>query len=165
MGIIVAQFICSLGNRPQGSSRIYTGSAILFSIIMLFLLAMSFMLIANSWPQSGTGTDWLVNGGTGRDVVLATVSTFGVYAAASLMAGEFVQVMSCLVQYLLMLPFFINTLAIYVYRRAGYGVSCHVTVFLPHRPSAIAMMYHGAPKVTTTSRQHQIAAKHGRLSS
>lgn len=112
-GIIVAQFICSLGNRPKGAKSIFVGSMFLFAIFMLCMLAVTVKLILVTWPTDGMS--WLVNGGTGRDVVLGVLSTFGTYVLGALLYGQLGHILSCVTQYLLLLPSFINTLTIYAF--------------------------------------------------
>jgi len=112
--IIIAQFICAMGNRPQGAGVIYAGSMFLFSLIMLFLIVVTLILILSSWPKSND-VSWLVQGGTARDVVLGTVSTYGVYLFSALLYGQFTHIFTCIFQYLLLLPSYINTLTIYAF--------------------------------------------------
>ena len=113
--VLAATFICSLGNRPQGAKIIYVGSMVIFAIIMIYLLVISIMLVVQAWPRLGSGMSWIVNGGTYRDVVLSVASTYGVYFVASLLHHDFGHVMSCMLQYMLMLPSYINTLTIYAF--------------------------------------------------
>jgi chitin synthase len=110
--VIIAQFVCSLGNRPQGSKAIYIGSMLIFAIIMAFMLGLTLTLVYLSWPHN---TSWFVNGGTSRDVVLSMLTTYGVYFTSSMIAGEPFHIVSCVLQYMLLLPTSVNTLQIYAF--------------------------------------------------
>ncbi|KAI3647606.1 hypothetical protein MP228_007827 [Amoeboaphelidium protococcarum] len=111
--VIISIFVCGLGNRPQGAKVIYIGSMVVFALVMCYLLTISVLLIIQAWPTSGTS--WIVNGGTSRDIVLAVASTYGVYFLSSLMYGELIHIVTCIIQYLLLLPSYINTVSVYAY--------------------------------------------------
>jgi chitin synthase len=113
VGIIIAQFICALGNRPQGAKIIYVGSFFVFGAIMVFMLVVTGILTVKSWPSDASS--WLLNGGTSRDIVISLLSTYGMFVLASLLYGQVSHVLTCIVQYLLLLPSFINTLNIFAF--------------------------------------------------
>lgn len=112
VSIIIATFLCSLGNRPQGSKFIYMGSMIIFGLLMVYMLVIISILIAESIEESNS---WILEGGTSRDVVISLLSTYGVFAVSSLINGQFISIMSCLIQYLLLLPSYINILNVYAF--------------------------------------------------
>jgi chitin synthase len=108
-------FITAMGNRPQGAKVIYVGSVVIFAAIMIFLLVVTVMLIAQSLRNLPADGRWLINGGTSRDIVLSLIGTYGIYLISSLLYGQVTHIVSCLVQYLLLLPSYINTLSIYAF--------------------------------------------------
>lgn len=82
---------------------------------MIFLLVVTVILVVQSLQNLPANGQWLLNGGTSRDIVLSLLSTYGVYLISGLIYGQAAHVISCLVQYLLMLPSYINTLSIYAF--------------------------------------------------
>ncbi len=73
------------------------------------------ILIVDSFRNLPPGINWLVKGGTSRDIVLSMASTYGVYLFTGLLFGKLIPVVSCIFQYLLLLPSYINTLTIYAF--------------------------------------------------
>jgi chitin synthase len=116
--IIIAQFICSMGNRPQGARFIYVGSFVIFGLIMMFLTGVSVYLMVQIFSNLN-GTSWLL-GGTATTLVISIGSTYGVYIISSLLFGETYHILSCMFQYLTLLPSFINTIQIYAFCKVSY---------------------------------------------
>ncbi|KAI8923456.1 chitin synthase-domain-containing protein [Entophlyctis helioformis] len=119
---IVMIFIASLGNRPQGSKYLYIGCFALFALIMATLL-----YIVNAIKSSTTlnpdGTRStsvpslarLLLQPAFRDLALSLMSTYGVYIIASTIHGDPRHMLTSFVQYLLLLPSFVNILMVYAF--------------------------------------------------
>nr|KAJ3420244.1 Chitin synthase, class 2 [Polyrhizophydium stewartii] len=127
---LIMIFIASLGNRPQGSKHLYVFCFLLFALIMATLLYMSGFTInmaikraitpmgqnSDGTPlSSALGFTRLLAEPAFRDLVLSMTSTYGVYLFASVMHGDPWHMLTSFVQYLLMLPSFVNILMVYAF--------------------------------------------------
>ncbi|KAI8902281.1 chitin synthase-domain-containing protein [Globomyces pollinis-pini] len=117
---LVMIFVASLGNRPQSSKILYTGSFILFAIIMIMMLYVTFFTITmaiNAVVKSSPErvfTSLLTNSAF-RDIFLSLLSTFGIYWAASIIFMDPWHMITSFIQYLLLVPSFVNILMVYAF--------------------------------------------------
>ncbi|KAJ3029489.1 UNVERIFIED_CONTAM: Chitin synthase, class 2 [Siphonaria sp. JEL0065] len=129
---MVLLFVTSLGNRPQGSKVTYLIIMILFAIIMLVLLYLGgfsvyavvkyaqAMLSAKNL-DTGVKLDtkntlqFLFSIGLFRDIVLSLASTYGIYFLCSFLYLEPWHMFTSLLQYLLLLPSYVNILNVYAF--------------------------------------------------
>lgn len=93
---IVTLFISALGNRPQGSKWLYYSISILFAVLMSMMLFMGmihifksgvFAVITASQDFADSQQNfiiYLVQNSTFRDMVIASLATFGLYVLSSL---------------------------------------------------------------------------------
>jgi chitin synthase len=115
---IVLVFICSLGNRPQGSKITYTLTMILFALIMGVMLYMGGfdiyvnILIAQPTPQNFFS---LFSRPTFRDMVISLGATYGMYLVSSLLYFEPWHMLTSMTQYLFLLPSYVNILMVYAF--------------------------------------------------
>ena len=128
---VIMIFVASLGNRPQGSKMLYTFSFLLFALIMGVMLYMSgftIYLAVKNVIDTSTVVDESGNRKTDvgiltqlilkpafRDLVLSLLSTYGVYIVASLLYFDPWHMLTSFVQYLLMVPSFVNILMVYAF--------------------------------------------------
>ena len=117
---IVLIFICSLGNRPQGSKFIYVGCIFMFGLIMacmLYLGGYSIFATIQSLPASQTKDikTLFESSGAFRDIVLALGSTYGLYFISSFLYFEPWHMFTSFIQYLFFLPSFTNILNVYAF--------------------------------------------------
>ena len=113
---IISLFIASLGNRPQGSKWLFTCCSVLFAFIMVLILYAGFFnvyAILNSTLERSSTAEKLFRNPLFRDLIIATCSTYGMYLVSSVLYFEPFHVIFCLLQYLIMLPSFVNILLIY----------------------------------------------------
>ncbi|PGH23943.1 chitin synthase C [Polytolypa hystricis UAMH7299] len=121
---LVLQFILSLGNRPKGSKVPYTLSFIYFSIVQLYILILSFYLVAQAF--SGGNLDFNFDEGfggfmrsfvtsTGGLVLIALVSTYGTYFVASFLYLDPWHMFTSSWAYFLFMPSSINVLMVYAF--------------------------------------------------
>ncbi|TPX72193.1 chitin synthase [Spizellomyces sp. 'palustris'] len=120
---IVCIFVSSLGNRPQGSKWLYT------SIVIGFTLIMGLMLFLGGWTvyvsikfairtideQHISFFRYFRDTPAFRDIVISLGSTYGLYFFASLAHFDPWHVFTCMLQYLLLLPTYINIFMIYAF--------------------------------------------------
>ncbi|KAJ3219415.1 Chitin synthase, class 2 [Dinochytrium kinnereticum] len=122
-GALVMMFIASLGNRPDGSKILYNGVAILFALLMglmmfmgIFTIKVSIDYFKNSNP--GGFTDFISYAKATpafRDIVISLFSTYGLYIFSSMLHLEPWHIFTCMLQYLFMIPTFINVLTVYAF--------------------------------------------------
>ncbi|KAJ3276122.1 Chitin synthase, class 1 [Terramyces sp. JEL0728] len=125
-------FVASLGNRPQGARAMYSGSFILFATIMVMMLYVSIfqihLAIANvvgesqvvqpdgtvvtSFPTLGK---LIAESESFRVLVLSVLSTVGVYIVSSMLFLDPWHIITSFVQYLLLVPSFVNILMVYAF--------------------------------------------------
>ncbi|CAG8506564.1 8209_t:CDS:2 [Ambispora gerdemannii] len=118
MMVIVAIFICSLGNRPQGSKFIYTLCIILFAFIMGIMLYCAFYTVYLSVPHKVNeykNIQAYLKQAPFRDIVISLASTYGLYFFSSLIHGEPWHMFTSLIQYVFLVPFYVNILMVYAF--------------------------------------------------
>ncbi|KAF0426368.1 glycosyltransferase family 2 protein [Gigaspora margarita] len=121
--VIITIFICSMGNRPQGSRLIYTLCIILFAVIMATMLYCAFYTVYLSLYNVKPPVDFknfssiqnALKKAAFRDIVISIVSTYGLYFITSFIHGEPWHMFTCLLQYILLVPFYVNILMVYAF--------------------------------------------------
>ncbi|KAK4099295.1 glycosyltransferase family 2 protein [Parathielavia hyrcaniae] len=114
--LISTQFILSLGNRPQGSKRMYLASMIIYAVIMaytlfacIFVVVRQFSLRDSDDPSLSLGNNVFTN------VIVSTVSTVGLYFFMSFLYLDPWHMFTSFLQYMILLPSYICTLQIYAF--------------------------------------------------
>ncbi|KAJ3346606.1 Chitin synthase, class 2 [Entophlyctis luteolus] len=122
---LVVVFVVSLGNRPQGSKITYTVCMVLFALIMCCLLYLGgfsiYAVVVYSLAQlnaSGKTGAWnivvfLFELSLFRDIVLSLASTYVLYLVSSFLYFEPWHVFTSMLQYLMLLPSYVNILNVY----------------------------------------------------
>ncbi|RIA92349.1 glycosyltransferase family 2 protein [Glomus cerebriforme] len=120
--VIVTIFISSMGNRPQGSKWLYTGCIILYAIIMATMLYCAGYTVYLSLKEakdinfhSFAAIKKALQTATFRDIVISLASTYGLYLFSSIIHGEPWHMFTCLIQYILLVPFYVNILMVYAF--------------------------------------------------
>jgi len=113
---IIEIFICSLGNRPQGSRLLYLGCIILFAIVMLFLLILSFYTIYQviDANRHKSFTEIFQNSNL-ISMFFSLLATYGLYFISSFLHLQPAHMFTSFVQYMLLLPSFVNILMVYAF--------------------------------------------------
>ncbi len=125
LGTILLQFILALGNRPKGSRLIYVASFFVFGLIQLYIVVLSMYLVVHAFTSDDTDIDthdgtkeflstFFGSSGPGI-IIIALAATFGLYFVASFMYWDPWHMFTSFIQYLLMMPSFINILMIYAF--------------------------------------------------
>jgi len=125
---IIITFVCALGNRPQGSKFTYTAIIVLFSFLMMIMLYMAGYSVVeqvtevkgrlrdrNGSLQVSKLSAELTANPAFRDLVISLASTYGMYFVSSLLHMEPWHMITSFVQYLFMLPAFVNILMVYAF--------------------------------------------------
>ncbi|KAF9398042.1 Chitin synthase, class 2, partial [Podila epigama] len=119
LAAIITVFICSLGNRPQGSTIIYILTIILFALIMSVMLYLAgatvYAVVLPVWNEPQKMIELLQEQGPFRDTVISLSSTYGLYTVASLMHFEPWHMLTSFLSYLFLLPAYVNILMVYAF--------------------------------------------------
>ena len=116
---MITMFITSLGNRPQGSKKMYYAISVMFSIIMVIMLYVAVWAINIQIQNFNTGgktfLQFVATTPTFRDLVISVMGTYGLYLGASLLHMDPWHIFSSLLQYLLVLPTYNNMFMVYAF--------------------------------------------------
>lgn len=113
--LIAAQFILSLGNRPQGAKKLYTASMAIYSIIMAYTTFAVFYIVVRQLTDPAMKGNLYVGNNTFTNIVISLASTIGLYIFMSLLYLEPWHLMTSAIQYFLLLPSYICTLQVYAF--------------------------------------------------
>ena len=112
IGVLTSLFIVSIGNRPHASKNIFKTLIILLTICALYALVVGFVFVINTIATFGTGgtsTYVLVS------IVVSLLSTYGLYTLMSILYLDPWHMLTCSVQYFLMIPSYTCTLQIFAF--------------------------------------------------
>ncbi|KAF8932619.1 chitin synthase 2 [Dissophora ornata] len=123
--LIIAQFIMSMGNRPQGSNWAYKSSMAFFAILMGYMLFgagyMTVHGIENVQQEVASGgsgesaSSLYFQNAMFRNTVISLASTYGLYFFASFLFLEPWHMFHSFIQYLFMVPSYVNILNVYAF--------------------------------------------------
>ncbi|KAJ2992112.1 Chitin synthase, class 1 [Globomyces sp. JEL0801] len=115
--LLFTMFITALGNRPRGTRWLYKTMCVFFALIMSLMLFMSgytiytlvqlFLVDRRNWLAI------FLEKQVYRDMVLSVVSTYLIYLLASIIHLDPWHIFTCLIQYLLLIPTYLNVFMIY----------------------------------------------------
>ncbi|KAI8623859.1 glycosyltransferase family 2 protein [Xylariaceae sp. FL1651] len=106
------QFILSLGNRPQGAKKLYVGSFVTYSVIMLYTFFATIWIIIHTITTNGgikLGSNAFTN------LVVSIASTVGLYFLMSFLYLDPWHLFTSSAQYFALLPGYICTLQVYAF--------------------------------------------------
>ncbi|RKP35556.1 glycosyltransferase family 2 protein [Dimargaris cristalligena] len=113
---LITIFIISLGNRPQGSKTTYMICVVLFFVVMIIMFYTAMFMVVESIRQTKFEQGLSVlKDPTFRDIVISFASTYGLYLVSSLLYFEPWHMFTSFIQYLALLPSFINILTVYAF--------------------------------------------------
>jgi len=115
---IVMIFICSLGNRPQASKSFFLLAMIMFALVMLLMIFMTGYGVSVQMPSNDEewkSVGYIFNVPSFKDTVISISFTMGVYIFSSLLYRDPWHIITSFVQYMLLLPSYINILPIYAF--------------------------------------------------
>ncbi|KAL5086303.1 Chitin synthase, class 2 [Trichoderma cf. simile WF8] len=113
--LIAIQFILSLGNRPQGARRLYMGSMIIYSIIMVYTTFAIFYIVVRQFTDSDGGVSISLGNNVFTNLIVSLASTVGLYFAMSFLYLDPWHMFTSAGQYFLLLPSYICTLQVYAF--------------------------------------------------
>ncbi|KAF8984727.1 Chitin synthase, class 1 [Entomortierella lignicola] len=117
--LVIAMFVLSLGNRPTGSKLLYTLAMGFFAGLMIYMTFAAIWLtklgIQAAVAAGATSFSAIMADATFRTVILSLASTYGLYLVTSIVYLEPWHMFTSFVQYLCMVPSFINVLNVYAF--------------------------------------------------
>ncbi|RGP61550.1 chitin synthase 2 [Fusarium sporotrichioides] len=111
--LISTQFILSLGNRPQGSRKLYLASMIIYSIIMMYTTFATFYIIIRQLTSKDD--DIKMGDNVFTNMIVSILSTIGMYFIMSIMYLDPWHMITSSAQYFILLPSYICTLQVYAF--------------------------------------------------
>jgi chitin synthase len=134
IALIFIVIVCSLGNRPQGSNLLYTICMLMFAVCQGLLLYCAGFTVYQTVPHTAAGwrnVSALFQNQTFLDLALSLMvslvlswrirhvltpqATYGLYLVSSLLYFDPWHMLTSFVQYLLLLPSYVNILLIYAF--------------------------------------------------
>jgi len=131
LGFLLLQFILALGNRPKGSKHTYIATMVVFAIIQLYVVALSLYLVYSAltnqagWNELSGAKNFGESiskffGSIVGVILIALISTFGLYFIASFMYLDPWHMFHSFIQYLLLAPSYMNVLNVYAFCLSPY---------------------------------------------
>lgn len=111
---ISAQFILSLGNRPQGSKHMFIGSIVLLGLVGAYATGCGIYFVVKIVNDQYDGQASLGNN-VFTNIVVSMASTYGIYALMSLLYLDPWHIVTSSLQYFVMVPAYVCTLQIYAF--------------------------------------------------
>ncbi|KAK6205333.1 chitin synthase-domain-containing protein [Scheffersomyces amazonensis] len=121
VGAVVTAFVLAFGNTPRGARKFYTAIAVIFAVLMAYLMfAVVFLavhtvkaIIADN--NNHFEVSLLFTNSKFRDLILSIISTYVLYFAGAFLYGEPTFMFTSFVQYVLLSPYYVNVLNIYAF--------------------------------------------------
>ncbi|CAO3563881.1 unnamed protein product [Mortierella alpina] len=123
--LIIAQFIMSMGNRPQGSNWAYKSSMGFFALLMVYMLFGAVWMTISGIDKAQQDAERARSGESMvslyfqnamfRNTVISLASTYGLYFVSSILFMDPWHMFHSFVQYLLMVPSYVNILNVYAF--------------------------------------------------
>lgn len=113
--LIAAQFILSLGNRPQGAKKLYLASMIIYAIIMFYTSFAVFYIVIRQFTDKDAEGHLKMGNNVFTNIIVSMASTIGLYIVMSLLYLEPWHIITSSAQYFLLLPSYICTLQVYAF--------------------------------------------------
>ncbi|EGO31066.1 glycosyltransferase family 2 protein [Serpula lacrymans var. lacrymans S7.9] len=117
IALIFVVTVCSLGNRPQGSKWIYALSMVLFGFCNIITLWCAGFTVYLAVPHTVAGwkdfPNLVATNQAFREIVISLAATYGLYFFSSFMHFEPWHMFTSFVQYMFLLPSYVNILMMY----------------------------------------------------
>jgi chitin synthase len=110
---ICIQFILSMGNRPQGATRLYISSMVIYSIIMAYTTFAGLYVVVKQLKSPDTKIE--LGNNIFTNLIVSSASTIGLYFLMSFLYFDPWHMFTSAAQYFALLPSYICTLQIYAF--------------------------------------------------
>ncbi|KAF2871592.1 chitin synthase-domain-containing protein [Massariosphaeria phaeospora] len=120
ISVLIASFVMSLGNRPQGNNRLYMTMVYFWVIIMAYLMSASIYITYRSVKSQVDNNKGFNIGDIFSDkifftLVVSLASTYLMWLVVSIIFLDPWHMFTSFVQYILMTPTYINILNVYAF--------------------------------------------------
>ncbi|KAG0321254.1 Chitin synthase, class 1 [Dissophora globulifera] len=117
--LVIIVFVLSMGNRPTGSKVLYTAAMVFFAFLMVYMtfcaIWLTYLGISHALANGETTLAAVIMDPTFRNVILSLASTYGLYLFASVLYLEPWHMVTSFVQYLCLMPSYVNVLNVYAF--------------------------------------------------
>ncbi|KAG0067786.1 Chitin synthase, class 1 [Linnemannia elongata] len=117
--LVIAIFVLSMGNRPTGSKVLYTLAMVFFAILMVYMtfcaVWLTYLGIKMALDSGIKTLSAVLDEPHFRNVILSLASTYGLYLFGSVLYLEPWHMVTSFVQYLCMMPSYVNVLNVYAF--------------------------------------------------
>ncbi|KAG0365075.1 Chitin synthase, class 1 [Gamsiella multidivaricata] len=117
--LVIIVFVLSMGNRPTGSRVLYTAAMVFFAFLMVYMtfcaIWLTYLGISHALASGETTLSAVIKDPTFRNVILSLASTYGLYFFGSILYLEPWHMITSFVQYLCMMPSYVNVLNVYAF--------------------------------------------------
>ncbi|CAD6567684.1 MAG: Chitin synthase, class 1 [Cyphobasidiales sp. Tagirdzhanova-0007] len=122
LGLLVMCFLMAMGNRPQGSKRMFTFAMVCFALITSYMTFAAFFIAVkgilnekHEIEQNGGKFDvtTIFANSIFRAIILSMLATYGLWLYASIIFFEPWHMFTSFIQYILLSPTYINIIAVY----------------------------------------------------
>lgn len=107
-GTLIGCFLLSMGNRPQGAKWKYITVMVIFALLALYMMVACILILVKA-VKGGA------NAALYAQIVISLVATLGSWVTSSILALDPWHLITCMVQYLLLAPAYINVLNVYAF--------------------------------------------------
>ncbi|KAK1751987.1 hypothetical protein QBC47DRAFT_424934 [Echria macrotheca] len=116
--LISTQFILSLGNRPQGSKKMYLASMVIYGVVMVYTTFASFYIIVKQLEHKDNDDEknaLRLGNNVFTNLIVSTASTVGLYFLMSILYLDPWHMITSSAQYFVLLPSYICMLQVYAF--------------------------------------------------
>lgn len=110
--ILTSLFVTSIGNRPQASKNVFKSLIILLTVCALYALIVGIYFVCNAIELFGAGNS---SNYVFISIVVSILSTYGLYTLMSILYLDPWHMITCSMQYFLMIPSYTCTLQIFAF--------------------------------------------------
>ncbi|PLW17349.1 hypothetical protein PCANC_14075 [Puccinia coronata f. sp. avenae] len=107
-GTLIGCFLLSMGNRPQGAKWKYIAAMIIFASLAMYMLVACVLILVKAVKGGANATLY-------AQIVISLIATLGSWITSSVLALEPWHLITCMLQYLLLAPAYINVLNVYAF--------------------------------------------------
>lgn len=110
--VIFLQFIISLGNKPQAIKYLFRFNVIVFSLFMMFVIYIVIDIIIKTTEGVKDFREIILNDYF-RNITISLLSIYGLYILLGILYLDLITILSCFLQYYVLVPLYINIFSIY----------------------------------------------------